>query len=119
MSTLPRPLEDWHEDCGDVLWWLWPIEQAPWVGTPLDLGLAVSFDLTVQIGRDLYEVEPKAVGDTGGWPWKEADDETLARLFWTPLPDYDALDEAIRDHMRGGPDPFTELHEAVRKDQHD
>lgn len=102
----PRPLHDWHEDMGDVLWWLWPIEQAPWVGSPLDCGRTVSFDITVQIGVDLYEVQPQKVGDTGGWPWADADDETLARLFWTPLPDADALDEAIRDDIRGGPDPF-------------
>lgn len=104
----PRPYSEWQEDMGNVLWFLWPIEQAPWVGTPLDLGRAVSFDVTVQIGIDVYEVEPKAIGDTGGWPWKDADEETEARLFWTPLPDCNALDEAIRDHIRGGPDPLKD-----------
>lgn len=103
---MPRPMHEWHEDHGDVLWHLWPIEQAPWVGTPLDIGRTVSFDLTVQIGRELHELEPKIIGDTGGWPWKDADDNTLARLFWTPLPDCNALDVAIRDYIRGGPDPF-------------
>lgn len=109
MGNQPRPLHEWHEDMGDVLWWLWPIEQAPWVGSPLDLGRTVSFDITVQIGVDVYEVQPQRVGDTGGWPWADADDETLARLFWTPLPDGNALDEAIRDHIRSGPDPLKEL----------
>lgn len=31
-----RPLEEWHEDFGPVLWCKFPIEEAPWVGTPLD-----------------------------------------------------------------------------------
>jgi len=108
MSEKPRPLHEWHEDVGDVLWWLWPIEQAPWVGTPIDLGRTVSFDITVQIGLDTYEVQPSKVGMTGGWPWEGADEETLARLFWTRLPDARPLDEAIRDYIRGGPDPFKE-----------
>lgn len=108
MTDAPRPLNEWHEDHGDVLWWLWPIEQAPWVGSPLDLGRTVSFVTTVQIGVDLYEVEQRKVGMTGGWPWADADEGTLARLFWTPLPDSHRLDEAIRDYIRGGPDPFKE-----------
>lgn len=100
----PRPFHEWHEDHGDVLWWLWPIEQAPWVGSPLDIGRTVSFDVTVQIGCDTYETVPAKLGDTGGWPWKDADDETEARLFWTELPCPRALDVAIRDHIRGGPE---------------
>lgn len=31
-----RPLEEWGEDYGDVLWWKSPIEEAPYVGSPLD-----------------------------------------------------------------------------------
>ena len=31
----PRPLEEWHEDYGDVLWWKFPIEEPPYVGSPL------------------------------------------------------------------------------------
>ena len=31
-----RPLEEWSEDCGDVLWWKFPIEEPPYVGSPLD-----------------------------------------------------------------------------------
>jgi len=30
-----KPLKDWHEDLGDVLWWTFPIREAPWVGCPL------------------------------------------------------------------------------------
>ena len=31
-----RPLEEWGEDYGDVLWWNFPIEEPPYVGSPLD-----------------------------------------------------------------------------------
>ena len=31
-----RLLEEWGEDYGDVLWWKFPIEEAPYVGSPLD-----------------------------------------------------------------------------------
>lgn len=31
-----RPLDEWGEDYGDVLWWTFPIEEPPYVGSPLD-----------------------------------------------------------------------------------
>ena len=31
-----RPLEEWHEDYGPVLWWKFPVEEEPSVGSPLD-----------------------------------------------------------------------------------
>lgn len=31
-----RPEAEWHEDDGPVTWWKFPIEEAPWIGTPLD-----------------------------------------------------------------------------------
>lgn len=31
----PRPVEEWHEDIGDVLWWRFPIDEAPYCGSPL------------------------------------------------------------------------------------
>ena len=31
-----RPIEEWHEDFGFVLWWKFPIEEPPYVGCPLD-----------------------------------------------------------------------------------
>ena len=30
-----RPLEEWGEDYGDVLWWKFPIEEPHYVGSPL------------------------------------------------------------------------------------
>lgn len=35
-SLEPKPIEDWNEEIGDVLWWRFPIEEAPYCGTPLD-----------------------------------------------------------------------------------
>lgn len=35
-ATKPLPLENWHEDQGDCLWWKFPIEEPPYLGTPLD-----------------------------------------------------------------------------------
>lgn len=32
----PHTLEDWDEDYGDVLWWKFPIDEPPYVGSPLD-----------------------------------------------------------------------------------
>ncbi|MNW52580.1 hypothetical protein D3C74_301050 [compost metagenome] len=31
-----RPIDEWHEDYGDVLWWTFPINESPYCGTPLD-----------------------------------------------------------------------------------
>lgn len=32
----PQPIDEWHEDDGDCLWWKFPIEEAPYCGSPLD-----------------------------------------------------------------------------------
>lgn len=34
VGIVARPAEDYHEDYGDVLWWHFPIEEPPEVGTP-------------------------------------------------------------------------------------
>jgi len=51
-----RPFHEWHEDYGDVLWWKFPVEEPPYVGTPNDLGY--------QIGHN-HSRDPIFVG---GWP---------------------------------------------------
>lgn len=33
----PNPIETWHEDIGPCLWWKFPVEEEPYVGSPLDL----------------------------------------------------------------------------------
>lgn len=32
----PRPRDEWDEDDGNVLWWLLPVTEPPYCGTPLD-----------------------------------------------------------------------------------
>lgn len=36
VQECPRPSEEWHEDYGDVLWWKFPVDEPPYVGSPLD-----------------------------------------------------------------------------------
>lgn len=31
-----RPLEEWHEDLGNQLWWKFPIDEPPYCGHPRD-----------------------------------------------------------------------------------
>lgn len=31
-----KPISEWHEEDGNVLWWSFPIEEGPYAGTPLD-----------------------------------------------------------------------------------
>lgn len=59
--TTPRPLVEWHEDYGPVLWWYLDnghdVDEPPYAGTPLD----------------------------DDWPW-DGDVWAGATLVWTPLP---------------------------------
>lgn len=72
-SQIARPLSEWHEGLGDVLWWKSPFTEPPYVGTPLDLGFTV--ELHTQDGP-----EPRiaARGTVGGWPGYHT--------HFTPLP---------------------------------
>lgn len=33
-----RPLDDWHEDHGPVVWWAWDSEGCAWMGEPAWIG---------------------------------------------------------------------------------
>lgn len=35
-AEMPRPLADWHEDDGAVVWWRFLVDEPAWIGTPLD-----------------------------------------------------------------------------------
>lgn len=66
----PRPFDDWHEDCGPVLWHVMPICEPPYCGTPLDRS----------------------------WPYDGEGyrghvSETMENLVWTPLPNCEAITE--------------------------
>lgn len=67
-----RPLSEWHEDMGPVLWWEFPINEPPYCGTPHDLGQ------TVEMTARAYGIDKLMRFTVGGWP----DNKT----HWTPLP---------------------------------
>lgn len=56
-----RPLSEYHEDMGPVLWWRFPIDEPPYVGSPLDLGQ------TVEVSLRGPGVDKTMRGSVGGW----------------------------------------------------
>ncbi len=71
MLTTARPISEYHEDMGDVLWWKFPITEPPYVGSPNDLGHEVVVETGVygmghegseRIGSGITRVH------AGGWP---------------------------------------------------
>jgi hypothetical protein len=51
-----RPLSEWHEDDGAVLWWNFPISEPPYAGTPLDSSWPYSADDEWALGWTHLEV---------------------------------------------------------------
>ena len=78
-----RPLGEWTEDDGDVLWWVFPIQEPPYVGTPFDLGENVSVCMYDANGKQIGEMR----SDVGGWPGYHT--------HWTPLPDPKAVAASV------------------------
>jgi len=76
IQVVARPLSEWHEDMGDVLWWKFPVEEAPWVGTPLCVGRTMR--LRICCGREDNEIEFASNEPGGGWPGYHT--------HFTPLP---------------------------------
>ncbi len=35
IGIVALPADDWHEDYGDCLWWSFPIEEPPYLGSPI------------------------------------------------------------------------------------
>jgi hypothetical protein len=58
----PRPIWEYREDMGDVLWWKFPIDEPPYVGSPLDLGETIEIEI-----RDLTHTSTLR-RTVGGWP---------------------------------------------------
>lgn len=73
MSEIARPLEEWTEEDGDVLWWRFPVNEAPWVGSPLNLGHTVECHT-----QDSLKPRMAARFMVGGWPGYHT--------HWTPIP---------------------------------
>jgi hypothetical protein len=58
----PKRLDEWSEDDGPVLWWKFPLDEAPYCGTPNDLGHIVEM-------HHYHRGEMKVTRTTvGGWP---------------------------------------------------
>lgn len=66
--TVARPLAEYHEDFGPVLWWRFPVTEPPYVGSPLDTGRTLKVIVDGQIFLPMV----------GGWPGYHT--------HWTPLP---------------------------------
>jgi len=73
MTERARTLAEWHEDHGPVLWWRFPIEEPPYVGTPLDRGHTVELHT-----QDSPTPRIATRTSIGGWPGYHT--------HWTPLP---------------------------------
>jgi hypothetical protein len=78
VAEVARPRSEWHEDLGDVLWWVFDSDgnpmEAPWVGTPLVLGHPVA----LHAGQGALKDPVLFRGHIGGWPGYHT--------HWTPLP---------------------------------
>jgi hypothetical protein len=83
-----RPLADWYEELGDVLWWVFDEDgnptEAPWVGSPVCLGQTVE----LHAGQGPHKDTLLFRGHVGGWPGYHT--------HWTPLPPAPAVPKAAR-----------------------
>lgn len=55
----PRPIEEYDEDMGDVLWWKFPIVEPPYVGSPNGLGFEVIIQPSITLHIATGETEEK------------------------------------------------------------
>lgn len=97
LLTTPRPIDEYHEDMGPVLWWAWEEPRAPrqiskkvvdsghngrwmgeppYVGTPNDLGHTVEADVLLR--KHGKEKAHQIRMMVGGWPGYHT--------HFTPLP---------------------------------
>lgn len=89
----PRPLSEWSDDIGSVMWWRFPVEEPPYIGTPNDLGFSCVIDVAFRTSAlsDDHTSEMKFM--TGGWPGYHT--------HWTPLPDVPAAPPVIAEQREG------------------
>lgn len=57
-----RPISEYNESMGDVLWWKFPIDEPPYVGSPNSLGY------TVEVTAQAVGVDKMMRILVGGWP---------------------------------------------------
>jgi hypothetical protein len=98
MTNRARPISEWSEEIGPVLWWCFPIVEAPYVGTPNDLGFSVEAEIVMRTYADRYsDSEPQrdhVRRNVGGWPGYHT--------HWTPIPMPDHADSSLSP-MEGEP----------------
>jgi hypothetical protein len=73
--TTARPIDEYHDDMGPVLWWKFPITEEPYVGSPGDTGYVVEAETVLssftQIRKNVQRIM------VGGWPGYHT--------HWTPI----------------------------------
>ena len=84
----PRPIAEYHEDMGDVMWWCWVeasdetgikahwLPEAPYVGALNDLGYTVEADVHLRKQGKQHKRQIRMM--VGGWPGYHT--------HFTPLP---------------------------------
>lgn len=72
-----RPESEWYEELGDCLWWKFPVEEAPYVGSPLDVGFTVEMHGPGGL---------IARGNVGGWPGYHTHFTRLPKQTPVPAP---------------------------------
>ena len=75
-----RPLEEWTEADGNVVWWAWDADneellgEPAYIGSPLDLGYPVEVEFRTREGEFVHTY------NVGGWPGYHT--------HWTPHPEF-------------------------------
>lgn len=67
-----RPIAEYHEDMGTVLWWKFPVVEPPYVGSPLDCGreveVTIESSMATRLGQAGKSSSFSFVRMVGGWP---------------------------------------------------
>lgn len=74
----PRPIAEYHEDMGPVLWWRFPIEEPPYCGTPNDIGMTINIETRITLPDGSMQPSSVRNFDVGGWPG--------SHTHFTPIP---------------------------------
>ncbi|APB77406.1 hypothetical protein PPYC2_21730 [Paenibacillus polymyxa] len=83
VSRTPRPLDEWGEDYGDVLWWKFPIVEPPYCGTPLDADWPDYHThwtpITIPVTTERYFKCHECLEYSNAAEWNEKTENTLGR----------------------------------------
>lgn len=79
-AAIARPLSEWAEEHGNVVWWCW--RDGEWLGEPAYIGTPLDLGQTVEVSLDAYGVDKLMRANVGGWPGYHT--------HWTPHPELPA-----------------------------